>query len=66
MFLFQTGDFAIVNQYIGTITVAKLLNAEEQSIYNLTVMAEDDAGASNGGVSLNSTVSSNSFFSLPS
>ena len=59
--LIPTGDFAIVNQHVGTITVAKLLNAEEQSIYNLTVMAEDDGGTLKDGTSLNSTVSSDKF-----
>ena len=50
------GDFAISNPYVGVISVAKPLNAEQTSTYNLTVMAKDD-GSLNHRKSLNSTVS---------
>ncbi|XP_065063594.1 protocadherin Fat 4-like isoform X2 [Rhopilema esculentum] len=49
------GDFAISNPYAGVISVAKPLNAEQTSTYNLTVMAKDD-GSLNHGKSFNSTV----------
>ena len=56
MYLSFLGDFTILNQYVGTISVAKLINAERISLYNLTVMAKDE-GDFIGGIALNSTVS---------
>eukprot|EP00794_Sanderia_malayensis_P011813 gene11813-13037_t len=47
-------DFAIVNPYEGSITVAKLLNSERTSLYSLTVRASDEGDLA-GGVSRNST-----------
>ncbi len=53
--LFSVDDFAIINPYDGVVTVAKLLNTERTSVYNLTVMAADDGNLA-GGTSENSTV----------
>ena len=50
------GSFTILNKYRGTISISKLLNKEDISQFNLTVMAIDDATLV-GGYSLNSTVS---------
>ena len=55
MFSGVSGDFAILNRYVGTISVAKSINAERISVYNLTIMAKD-GGDSDGGIALNSTV----------
>ena len=54
-FLFS-GDFTIINEYVGTISVAKTINAERISLYNLTVMAKDEGNLA-GGMALNTTVS---------
>ena len=61
MTIFLTGDFTIVNKYVGSISVAKSINAEKRAWYNLTIMAKDEGDLS-GGVALNSTVSGSILF----
>lgn len=55
LYLFCLGAFVLPNDRFGTVTVARLLNNEKVSQYNLTLIAKD-GGDFTGGTSLNSTV----------